>query len=156
MKNLFSILSFYFLFSSAIQAHQIPGPGNKNAAVTSICAIIGGEIGQMSKGCKGFGFGCLSIDVDVTVLSSTDNYTLPPGGKIKVCLNMPTITTLQINFTPEAGEKYREFYVEKNILLSSKIAQSLGRTSIIALAGIYPVKWETNGTVTATIKVASR
>lgn len=151
-----TIIFFTVFYSLIFSVHAGNGPVKDYSATTSICAILDGEIGLKSKSCKGFGLSCMSLEVDINIVNNNDNAYVPPAGKLKVCFFMPSSTTIQINFTPEAGERVREFIVEKQTTVCAKLAQSFGYRSITIPQGIYPVKWESNGTVTATLRTISR
>ena len=147
-KLLFVVLAHLLIIPSSYSKNLVQ---EKNIPSPTITATFAGEIGIPRKECRGFGLGCLDLILEISFERSTKPNTTTAD------IVMLDPNTVSFTFKPEAGDLDNTLLIEKkSINLFQPLAKSFGRNSIVLIEGTYPVQKQSDGRMTATIKVISK
>jgi hypothetical protein len=149
MKKLLFVVLALLLIIPNFYSKELPK--GKNIPSPTITVAFAGEIGIPKRDCRGFGFGCLDLILEI----SFERITKPNTTSADIVMLDPN--TMSFTFKPDAGDLDKTILIEKkSINLFQPLAKSFGRNSIVIIEGTYAVQKQSDGRMTATIKVISK
>ena len=117
----------------------------------TVTVTVTGKIGKKYD-CKGFGLGCLNLDIDIDKSPTVTGLFNQPVGQCGLIFEYSTPSSLTISYLADKVNT-SDFEVEADKVLPAYICKKLGVQSMTILKGIYKSSVDSKGVWKTTFNV---
>jgi hypothetical protein len=110
-----------------------------------VTVIIGGEIGVKSKGCRGIGLSCLTLDFDIEIV----RFGKAPAGSTIIQFDVLNSGDVSMTFF---SNNTGDLELPVNTSLGSQISKMLGYKDVVLTKGTYKTQKRADGAYVVTTK----
>ena len=146
MKKLTILL---FLVSQLVSFESFSAIPDKKDIEVTVTINIGGEIGNIKRGCKGLGISCLDIELDFDI--DIVRFGKAPAGSTIMQFDVLKSGELRMTFF---SNNTGDFELDANTSLGPKISKLLGYKDIILTKGVYSSSKRADGAYVVTTKAS--
>ena len=142
-QNAKAVLPYYSIETNYIET--------ASPCTITVTVTVSGKIGKLQD-CKGFGFGCLSLDIDIDKSRTASGLFNQLAGECGLILEYSAPTSLTISYLADKVTT-SDFLVESDKALPPYICKKLGVQSMTILKGIYKSSVDSKGVWKTTFNV---
>ena len=117
----------------------------------TVTVTVTGKIGKKYD-CKGFGLGCLNLDIDIDISPTVTGLFNQPVGQCGLIFEYSAPSSLTISYLADKVNT-SDFEVEADKVLPAYICKKLGVQSMTILKGIYKSSVDSKGVWKTTFNV---
>jgi hypothetical protein len=117
----------------------------------TVTVTVTGKIGK-NHDCKGFGLGCLNLDIDIDKSRTVTGLFNQPAGQCGLIFEYSTPSSLTISYLADKVNN-SDFEVEADKVLPAYICKKLGVQTMTILKGIYKSSVDSKGVWKTTFNV---
>lgn len=142
-QNAKAVLPYYSIETNYIEP--------ASPCTITVTVTVSGKIGKLQD-CKGFGFGCLSLDIDIDKSRTASGLFNQLAGECGLILEYSAPTSLTISYLADKVTT-SDFIVDADKVLPAYICKKLGVQSMTILKGIYKSSVDSKGVWKTTFNV---